>query len=210
MSEKLPKDQYISLLPLYLHLDPSPIPDLEALESFMVTATRPACIDSAAMSLNALAGLVVMCLIPTDAYPEIWSRVSAWMLFLHTYWDYLPGYCAFDEIQACANHTRIISIFVEHCETAAILFATRGVRRIIARALLVLLPDATPAARVLCPVLWNLLANGVGEMTNFEEIIDAVGGTLANLPSMLVKEIAQTVAASRSEMTVASIGAVMA
>ncbi|KAJ7938553.1 hypothetical protein B0H13DRAFT_1851507 [Mycena leptocephala] len=105
VAETLPKEQYLLLLPVfYLHLDLSTIPDANALEILMATATRLPCIDGALMSLNALAGLAVLGVIPIEALPDVWSRVSAWILFLHTYWDYLPG---FHMVNACTKNPLI-------------------------------------------------------------------------------------------------------
>ncbi|KAJ6580570.1 hypothetical protein DFH09DRAFT_1275690 [Mycena vulgaris] len=205
----IPLEQTKLLLPIfYLHLDPSPIPAPAALETLMATGTRLPCIDIAIMSLNALGWLATLEVIPVDAAPDVWSRVSKWVLFLHTYWDYLPGVHAADAIDACINHSRIILMLVNHLATAALIFEARGIRSIVARAWMARL-DEPHAKDHLLSLLLMFLADGMDDVGNFQEIIDGVGGSLDDMVIPLIKHTSRAVGAPKSDFAVASIQAIM-
>ncbi|KAJ6540082.1 hypothetical protein DFH09DRAFT_1090088 [Mycena vulgaris] len=89
------QDQIVLSLPaLYLNLDPGPIPDPNALDNLLSTGIKLPCIDGAAIALNGLASMSRMGLTPIDASHFLWPRAWKWIDFLHTYWDYLPGFLA--------------------------------------------------------------------------------------------------------------------
>ncbi|KAJ6580555.1 hypothetical protein DFH09DRAFT_1309875 [Mycena vulgaris] len=99
--------------------------------------------------------------------PDVWSRPSKWILFVHTYWAHLPGFRASDELIACEIHSRIILMFVTHTETDTVIV---GTRRIVAR------------------FSW-LFVVGLRDPMNFEEIVDGIGGSLPDLVSVLIHYI---------------------
>ncbi|KAJ6507628.1 hypothetical protein DFH09DRAFT_1288905 [Mycena vulgaris] len=133
-----PQDQIVLSLPaLYQNLDPGPIPDPNALDNLLSPGIRFPCIDGAVIALNGLASISRMGLTPidSDASPFLWPRVWKWIDFLHTYWDYLPGFSAADsETEACPHDAYILMTVARHEETARLIYATDGVRFLLARA----------------------------------------------------------------------------
>ncbi|KAJ7771333.1 hypothetical protein DFH07DRAFT_999502 [Mycena maculata] len=143
------------------------------------------------MALDALAGLVVLRVVPAEAVPDLWSRASARIFFLHTYWDSFRA-------------------FLHYPGTAEVIYRTLGVRRLVTRALVVLLHDDDSPARQICPLLWHLLHNGLEEEENFQEIVDALDNVAdIDLASLILKEMSQVLSAPKSHNTVASVGSIM-
>lgn len=210
--DNLPKDKSILLIPVfYLHLDPSLIPDPDALDTAISTSIMLPCIDAASMSLHALGSLIRIGAVPVDAYPHAWPRVWRWIEFFHTYSTCLPGFIDSAEI-ACVEHSIIISRLRTHPELSNVVSTTRGVRHIIATAWVHLLYNDSPTALHELPFFLGILADGIKDMSNFEEILDGVGGCEEDLASAVLKHISRglpvvsdVITASRSNPDAASL-----
>lgn len=210
----LPGDQAAILLPIfYLHLDPSTIPDPGRLDEIITAGTPLPSIDGAVISLNALSDLVEMSVVPVDASPDLWPRVWKWMHFLHSYWEYLPGFHASDEVKGCLKNSSIVLLLSQHPATALAISATPGIRRILATSWAAILHDVSlasqEAAKLELTRLLALLSRDIDDLSNLDEVVDGVGGSYNDLAAVIIEHISQGVAAPTSETVVTYLGAVI-
>ncbi|KAJ7712616.1 hypothetical protein B0H16DRAFT_1743943 [Mycena metata] len=172
------------LLPVYyIHLDPSKIPNPDALDKLVATATPLPAIDGACTALRALCDFVDLSVFPFDTAPDFWSRGWPWMQFLHTYWDYLPKFDRETEIHACVRYACVLAKLRGHTKTRDLIAQEQGVRYIFARAWAAILLDGVDIIRGSSIFnrsarLLPTLADDIQIPANFEEILDGVGGTL--------------------------------
>ncbi|KAJ6580569.1 hypothetical protein DFH09DRAFT_1275689 [Mycena vulgaris] len=141
-----------------------------------------------------------------EAAPEVWSCIPKWMFFLHPYWTHLPGFRASEELAACETHSRIIFMLTAYLETAAVIFETRGVRQIVARAWKSYIRDASPKRAL--PHFLTVLVEHLDNHADFEGNLEGVGGTIPDLVSVLIQQISYAVAAPKSKGTMMALAAV--
>ncbi|KAJ7160451.1 hypothetical protein C8R46DRAFT_1286281 [Mycena filopes] len=211
LARSMPEDEILGLLPVfYANLDPALIPSLETLDEILTTSTRLPTIQNAEESLSALAIVLRPERFPLDAAPEIWSRVWPWIEFLQLYYDCGPPRTTGQVVAAHLIFTQIIVKFSDHEPTSAVMFATKGVRRILA------VSWATgvhkkyeaeePATIGVISMPLSGLADRITDLGHLEEIIDACGGSFNALARTLVKNISQAVRHAKLPMAVTAIG----
>ncbi|KAJ7086199.1 hypothetical protein C8R44DRAFT_821145 [Mycena epipterygia] len=212
----LPEDQAVGLLPvLYVHLDPSSIPDPDVLDTIIATSTRLPCIDNASKSLYSLSTMARKRLFPLDAVPFLWARVSKWVFFLATYWDHLPGFNAAEQPIMRVAYCAILLRLKEHQQTSVVMSATRGVRRMYAASWATMvhyngIPDPNAPQASLAELTIPLLAlsnrmDDMKDINNFEEVVDACGGSYRDLAMVLTKHLSLATADSKSQMAVGAL-----
>ncbi|KAJ6535235.1 hypothetical protein DFH09DRAFT_1369644 [Mycena vulgaris] len=214
MTPDFPQDQIVLSLPaLYPNLDPDPIPDPNALDTLLSTGTKLPSIDGAVIALNGLASISRMGLTPIDASPFLWPRVWKWIDFLHTYWDYLPGFSAADsETEACLHDAYILMTLARHEETARLIYATDGVRFLLSRAWKILIykrsssPEVEEAALQDAGRILNIITFDMAHPRDAAEVLDALGGGIGDLAAAVVAHLARGTVLPKSDMSIAGQG----
>ncbi|KAJ7657186.1 hypothetical protein DFH06DRAFT_458926 [Mycena polygramma] len=205
----LTKDEAELLLPVfYINLDPGPIPDGDALETIVTTRTLIPSITCAFMSLRALGRIMGW-----SPASDIWARVWPWVDFLHTYWAHLPAIfptgeetflTAEDETYACIDHSPLLLGLALNYEPtlSTLILATPGVRNIFARTWAAFLAgDSLTAAQAVIHLVGALISD-IETPSNFEEIIDAVGGCHSELVALVIKHISYALEVTRKDIMV--------
>ncbi|KAJ7659425.1 hypothetical protein B0H17DRAFT_1337566 [Mycena rosella] len=210
----IPRDQARLLLPVfYVHLDPSRIPQPDALEAAIYAKLYLPSISAAVASMNGLNDLGDLLCVPDEAARDLWPRVWPWIDFLHTNWSCIPGLDDSSKTNAILIHSQILLMLADDVETSAIVAATSDVRALIARAWVTILDDnsiiSPPALMQGLGRHLNFLINGIGKQSNFREVVEGAGGALDHLASALVKHLDTAIATPKSPVPVASIRAVM-
>ncbi|KAJ6501109.1 hypothetical protein C8R47DRAFT_258479 [Mycena vitilis] len=101
-----PGVQYKPMLPVFYHsLNPVGIPSSGAVDVMCTTGEAIPTVAPAAFALYVIA---TMRGLPSDVYPEIWSRAWPWIEFLHTYHTHLAVAGLIDKVSLYAS-------FVELC-----------------------------------------------------------------------------------------------
>ncbi|KAJ6542909.1 hypothetical protein B0H19DRAFT_1310989 [Mycena capillaripes] len=196
----------IWLLPvLYLHIDPGTIPTPDEVDSIVANATRLPCIDAACEALKALGLFVDMPVFPHDVAPDLWLRVWPWMHFIHTYWQYLPGFDAKAEISACLSNSFLVAKLRVNEKVRNMTTAQAGLRVIFSRAWTAILlenglveqSDIYRQSGRLLPTL----TDGLNIPRNFEEVLDGAGCSLDRLATAILKQISLALADTRHKLT---------
>ncbi|KAF8195237.1 hypothetical protein K438DRAFT_801847 [Mycena galopus ATCC 62051] len=211
----LPHDEAIDLLPVfYANLDPSLIPSLDVLDNITGTLTHLPCIENASTSLSALSANSVVRnpLFPLAAAPDFWPRIWKWMEFLELYYDCIPARTISEVVSMRVTQSQILLKFGEHPQTCTEMFATKGVRRILAAAWTTTVHHAYAADEpaTLGIIALPLLAlSDMKDLQNLDEVVDGCGGSYNALVFTLTKNISQAVANSKSKVAVTSITPVL-
>ncbi|KAJ6479504.1 hypothetical protein C8R47DRAFT_1198201 [Mycena vitilis] len=198
---ELPNAQAVLLLPvLTANLDISRIPRPHDLDDLLISSPMPQ-VDCA------LVALLILSLLrnpgPEGAYPDIWAYAWPWIDFIHVYRDSLPAATNTSEMFASFIHALVILALAQHMPTRGAIESTPRVRRILAMAWKALIcndglwAQAGTYEKVLR--LLVLLAPRPGQPSDFEEMIEAVGGDLTDLASVFVTHVsrAQTMEAPK-------------
>ncbi|KAJ7660261.1 hypothetical protein DFH06DRAFT_1194130 [Mycena polygramma] len=195
LAPELPNTQAVLLLPVVVaNLDPSRIPAPHELDNLSTTSPMLQ-IDCAVVALLIFGQINHPT--PMGACLDIWSHVWPWIDFVHIYWDALPAVRGMDKMSVTVMHAYIILSLVRCGPThaQAVIETTRGVRRILAMAWKGLLDKdelwLEPGSLKDVGPLVALCTPMKGQRTDMEEIIEATGGDLENLASVLVKHVSR-------------------
>ncbi|KAJ7754825.1 hypothetical protein B0H16DRAFT_1541944 [Mycena metata] len=210
----LPDAEIQGILPvLYTHLDPALVPSLDMLENIITRSIHLPCLDNTVRALYALGEISERReSFPLDAARDIWRRVWKWIDFIHTYWDFLPGFPPEQGVTQIGNSMLLLQL-MNHPPTQRAMFMTPGVRRMIAAAWRSMLNyHATRHTRASLPELAHLLlslADGLKETKNFEEILDAFGGSHRNMADAFKYQLSLATAEAKSLGAIAVLHGVL-
>ncbi|KAJ7902297.1 hypothetical protein B0H13DRAFT_1882672 [Mycena leptocephala] len=186
---------------LYLHLDPSTIPTPDALDN----AARPTCIDAACTALQALSYFADLPVFSNcvDACWDLWQRAWPWILFFHTYWEYIPGYDPREQAAARLCHCSLVARLRAQTKTHHVSSAQPGLRSIFSRAWTTLLLDEDvtedPNLLTRSTCLLPALGRDMQIPQNFEEVVDGADGSFDRLASAIIKQISLIVASTQTD-----------
>ncbi|KAJ7622280.1 hypothetical protein FB45DRAFT_1091073 [Roridomyces roridus] len=196
-TRRLPQNERVMLTPiLYRHLDPSSIPSVADLDLAAVVDDVVARVNGPVLTLGGLIGQIQdRDLKPKAAAPDLWARVHPWLEFLHTYRVLFPNLPAFNEIQLPWVIAYLTLFFMDHPNTSAVIYATSGMRTLIASAWGEIVHD--PLYRVklhtklrMQSEMLSVLTHEITEPGHLEEIIAGVGG-YDQLAALVVEHISQ-------------------
>ncbi|KAJ7660254.1 hypothetical protein DFH06DRAFT_1194120 [Mycena polygramma] len=190
---ELPNAQAVLLLPVLIaNLDISRIPQPHDLDDLLVSSPMP-------QVECALVALLILSFLrnpgPESAYPDIWAYVWPWIDFIHFYRDSLPAASNTSEMFASFIHALVILALAQHMPTHSAIGSTPRVRRILAMAWKALIcndglwAQAGTYEKVLR--LLVLLTPRPGQSSDFEEIVEAVGGDVTDLASVFVTHVSR-------------------
>ncbi|KAJ7902278.1 hypothetical protein B0H13DRAFT_2513835 [Mycena leptocephala] len=160
---------------LYLHLDPSTIPTPDALDN----AARPTCINAACTALQALSYFTELPVFPNcvDACWDLWQSAWPWILFFHTYWEYIPGYDPREQAAAPMPLAWTTLLLDEDVPED---------------------PNLMPRSSCLLPAL----VRDIGIPQNFDEVVDGADGSFDRLASAVIKQISLIVTSTQTDTIV--------
>ncbi|KAJ7758277.1 hypothetical protein B0H16DRAFT_649472 [Mycena metata] len=202
----LPDHEVVGFLPvIYANLDPMLIPSPDILDAIFTSSTLPS-LENATKMLSCLATLSAI--LPLDAIPNLWPRVWSWMECVHLYYDCFPARTPPEIISTHLGHSQILLRFQEHPETALAMFATNGVRRILAKGWATMVDHSFRPEDPLSSTVIGLPLLALADMStqlHFQEVVDACGGSYKSLAATLTKNISQVVMNSKSSYAPGSI-----
>ncbi|KAJ7148324.1 hypothetical protein C8R46DRAFT_1044869 [Mycena filopes] len=177
-------DQLSKLVPVfYALLDPVRIPTSDQLEQAS-DATLFA-VDAAMLGLDGIYGPGT----PLDAAGDLWPRVWAWVQFLDTFRNYIPGFTPLSDENLYVDVIRFAGrLSSVDSRFAQLVTSTPGFQAILFRAWSVVLglKHSRERDRGLVAV-FTFLTNPFPP--NIAEILDGVGGTVDHLAAVLVGQI---------------------
>ncbi|KAJ7171493.1 hypothetical protein C8R46DRAFT_1349445 [Mycena filopes] len=218
----LPEEQASGLLPvIYVNTSASAIPDLDLLDRSIAESTLLPCITNAHQSISCLCSLArkKYSFIKYAAL-DLLPGVMAWLEFLHTYWIHLPTFHPFEQKVYRVAHAQLLLTFTEVKDerTEAAVYATPGFRKIVAGAWATMLqydvhdsPSFAVPETTLKELVIHLFALGreIERRHNFDEILDAFGGSHSDLVATLRTHIKHAVAEAKTELAVGALNAVL-
>ncbi|KAJ7761828.1 hypothetical protein B0H16DRAFT_1688436 [Mycena metata] len=208
----LPNHEALGLLPvIYANLDPMLIPSLDILDTLVPMSTLPS-LDNATKTLSCLATLARMQDFPLNAIPNLWPRSWQWIEFIHLYHSCIPALTPPEVISTHLIHSQILLKFGDHPETSTAMFATEGVRRILAKGWATMVDHSfrpgEPASSTVIGIPLLALSDTKTDV-HFQEVVDACGGTYKSLAFTLTKNISQVVMHSKARYASTSITPVL-
>ncbi|KAJ7779882.1 hypothetical protein B0H16DRAFT_727733 [Mycena metata] len=217
----LPEEQASGVLPVfYANLEPTLIPNLDVIDRIVDPSTSLPSVDNAVSSLSGL------CTLASKRYPflldaawDLWPRVLKWLEFLHTYWTCLPGRrTTFEQRVHRVGHASLLLRLADHEPTGTAIKAIPGFRRIVAGAWATMLHydvHDSPGFFAPRPKLVELtrhlfaMTDDIHTRRNFEEILDAFGGSFRDLVAALRKHISHAVSEAKSQIAVGALNAAL-
>ncbi|KAJ7655827.1 hypothetical protein DFH06DRAFT_1473988 [Mycena polygramma] len=179
------EERYKHCLPVfYFTLDPAKIPMDENLRSDPIRC--------ATMALDALRN-VCEAQAHKPAWPDLWPRVWAWIVFLHAYRDCFPD--DLGEPDVCLDLLVFYNCFGSDAATRVLISQTEGVRALVVDAWAFLLNTEERESHWGFSELCRALRDGIGIVrfnpiypTQVAEIVDGADGPLG-LASLVVKTL---------------------
>ncbi|KAJ7433633.1 hypothetical protein B0H11DRAFT_757731 [Mycena galericulata] len=192
---QLGPDSALFLPVLFANLNASGVPEAAALDNLLISGSPMHRIECAAVSLTAICDLIERRLVPPEAYRDLWPQIWAWVHFFHSYWDFLPLSDSARKIDHFIDHTTIVLSFFTHDPLQDTIRSTPGVRRVCAMVWRAIVDSdsictdhgaLSHITKFLC-----LFVEDEGNGTNFQEILDGVGGTVEDLASTMMKHLSR-------------------
>ncbi|KAJ7160483.1 hypothetical protein C8R46DRAFT_1223976 [Mycena filopes] len=210
-------DEVFGLLPVcYANLDPGLIPPLDILDddNDFAPSTHFSSIQNAEKCLNILTVAVRPRNFPLDAASDLWPRIWKWIDFLRLYRACGPPLTTsrLTRIQVHLINSQLILKCSAHSPSAEVMWATRGVRHVLAAAWETLVHqwyDANDPETLRVIALPLLALSHILELEDLEEVVDACDGSFTSLALTLKKNILQIVAHSEGERASSSITPVL-
>ncbi|KAJ6523866.1 hypothetical protein B0H19DRAFT_647163 [Mycena capillaripes] len=207
LNERLANQSPVHLPAFYANLDPDTIPCQHDLDTSSPSLDVISRLTSAYISLQALDSCADL---PNDVYPLLWSRVWAWISFIDTYDVHVHCVCQSDAsadtriAKRLANRLyflQTVERFRSHDKTRNLVNSADGVYTMVAEmwALYVernLFANSKGVFPVVCPFLSSPLTPA-----QFDEIVDALGGTQFDLAALTVKHIELMVCNPKKRLT---------
>ncbi|KAJ7018256.1 hypothetical protein C8F04DRAFT_1328457 [Mycena alexandri] len=184
------------------------------------TSTKLPAIDCAVKALRALQILTDHRTFPYDASLDLWRRSWPWISFVNTYSLQLPGFVTAEQsLHRVPAPMPVVALILKLLTDRAardIIYATPGVRRVIAEAW-ASLPYYDPTAPI-PPDYLNLedltayllaLTPRLEEPLNFEEIADALGGSRHDFATAIIRHTSLAVADGKTRAAVSAIHTIL-
>ncbi|KAJ7633930.1 hypothetical protein DFH06DRAFT_1479489 [Mycena polygramma] len=172
------------LLPVFFaNLDPEEIPTSEQLEVF-----SPHTEDTIARAVSALETIYSINMSKAVG-ADIWPRVWPWYNFINAHWDHLPGIELMPALIFHTDFLLFIGAFHDDPPSTALMLSTLGFRAMLVK-VWSLLPDVDEPKRLEMTLndLCGFIADcGARDRTNLEEMVEAAGGSLENLASLVTE-----------------------
>ncbi|KAJ7624119.1 hypothetical protein DFH06DRAFT_757165 [Mycena polygramma] len=186
-----PENEAILAFPaFFVNLDPSGIPSVAELD--VETSAPFPSVERAVVALSAMPLITVKTTFPRDAYGDIWPRVWAWLEFLHSYRDHIPGMPTLDG-RSYVTWCLLIKTLSLHKPIADLIARQRGVSAFVTRAWIMTV-DAPAADREDLQAYADcLMLLHPGDPANFSEILEEAGGTLDSLANLTVRHLASVI-----------------
>ncbi|KAJ7250977.1 hypothetical protein C8J57DRAFT_1238843 [Mycena rebaudengoi] len=213
VARSLTDDEAIGILPvIYANLDPYLIPPLDVMDKIADPLTCLPCIENAMKTLSSLCYILRNPLFPLAGIPDLWPQLWQWMEFLRLYLECVPGFTVSEVVSIHVSQSQILLRFGQHPQTCQTMFATKGVRRMLATVWATLVhhiysPDEPAKLGVIASPL--LALSDMKDAENMAEEVDGCGGSYKALALTLMRNISQAVAHSKSNMAVTSITPVL-
>ncbi|KAJ7177613.1 hypothetical protein C8R46DRAFT_1074732 [Mycena filopes] len=207
MARTMSGNEAFGLLPVfYANLDPQLVPSLDILDDIITTYTCLPSMENAQKALSSLSIILRPDNFPLEAAPELWARIWKWIEFLHLYYDCGPPLTTAEVFAIYLIHSQIILKFNQHPPSTAVMFATRGVRRILAVSWATGVhnyykPEEPASLRV--NALPLIALSHMEQPQDLEEVVDACGGTFTSLALTLIKNVSQAVEQAKFDMAAA-------
>ncbi|KAJ7690073.1 hypothetical protein B0H17DRAFT_1201870 [Mycena rosella] len=200
----------ILLIPvLFIHLDPSRIPTAEELDSILCSVDPDpelSRVTGATAALRAVSLMLEARVIPPSLYVDFFPHLYEWTVFIHAYWENIPGDYLLDLTQTYRASAIIILVLYQEDSIADIVSKAPGLRRILAEFWAKFVRKLLPGVDDMEPTyILQFLFNEITDANNFAEILDGIGGTESDLAYLLVQQINDTVARPVSRMTSMSL-----
>ncbi|KAJ7631595.1 hypothetical protein DFH06DRAFT_1223591 [Mycena polygramma] len=193
-------DRDIVLPVLYAALNPARIPELlQDLDSASDTfSIDDAPIVGALTALNMVSMGVAEKVYPPEVFCLLWTRMWPWIQLSDTHLEALPGMdTLFPPSQQYSDHLSVLWHLRADLKTREVIYATPGVRVVLARAWMTLLenPDCANEIgfRYACLLLDPL---HLFESQYLTDLLDGVGGTVTDLARVAVRHIQCVIGAS--------------
>ncbi|KAJ7661301.1 hypothetical protein DFH06DRAFT_1325616 [Mycena polygramma] len=196
-----PAEAALFLPALFVNVDSARIPDRNTLDALVSSSSHIPSVYLGVESIHAITRLALIRVLPANAFQDLWPHIWSWLDFIHTYWDYLPmlGDRA-SQRKAAVRHAIIICALDKDKETSVTIRSTPGVRRLLAAAwkekISGELRFSRDSLRFNGPFhaiggLLAIVADGNDKESNFDEILEGVGGNITDLASTMVQHLAR-------------------
>ncbi|KAF8181429.1 hypothetical protein K438DRAFT_1183569 [Mycena galopus ATCC 62051] len=202
-----PSSETILVLPaLFVNIDINRLPHPSELDTLLSNRARIPYIDLAFHSLRAISHLSSPSRIPVHASADLWPYIWNWMDFFHTYWDFLPTAQAFTQIILCIVHAPIILALDKDAQTSKAIRSTPGVRFVLAMAWRGMLGEdelfTRPGALLAISEAVSIATENAKQGSNFDELVEAAGGTVKDLASLVIQHFSRAQFTQKSKETV--------
>ncbi|KAJ7837470.1 hypothetical protein B0H13DRAFT_1912436 [Mycena leptocephala] len=128
------------------------------------------------------------------------------MDFFHTYWNFLPTAKALTQIMLCIVHAPIILALDKDAQTSKVIRATPGVRFVLAMAWRGMLGEdelfTRPGALLAISEAVGIATEDADQGSNFDELVEAAGGTVKDLASLVIQHFSRAQSTPKSKETV--------
>ncbi|KAJ7221500.1 hypothetical protein GGX14DRAFT_558992 [Mycena pura] len=183
---KLPDCQAVLIFPcLFLNLDVSGIPEPSLLDQPPLTLKVLSSIKCAYCALVGLKDLMGRSrMLPVDATPDLWPRVSKWVIFFYTFCEALHDFRPVDPAAVRLMLTVLLAALGVHEQTHELMCSTPGVHRMFAENWKATLQDDDLWQKEVFDSVTdflNVLVDIKGNPDRFLEVIEGLGGSLDDL-----------------------------
>ncbi|KAJ7602444.1 hypothetical protein DFH06DRAFT_1397406 [Mycena polygramma] len=199
VTEIIPPTEAVFVLPaLFVNIDSARIPDPSTLDSLLSSSSHIPSLLLAFESIRAITRLAVIHVLPVDAFQDLWPHIWNWLDFIHSYWDCLPMLGdRTSQVKAMVGHSVIIRALDKDENTSKNIRSTPGVRRLLAAAWKEKISgniqygsDPTHGPFLSIVELLTIITDGKDDKSNFDEILEGVGGNITDLTSTMVQHLA--------------------
>ncbi|KAJ7763008.1 hypothetical protein B0H16DRAFT_1455444 [Mycena metata] len=210
---EVPDPKRALLIPLlFAHLDPSRIPKPKQLDSILSDVARHPELDGIAGGLTALyevSELLDVRLIQHPLYAELWPRLYPWLIFAHTYHDYIPVEYSMGLAQLHRASAFIILTIRTHGSMKAVVEKATGLRYILAGYWAKIVRKIISTDVEVAYILSFLSDCEEEGAANFQEVLDGIAGDPRDLAYLLVQQIKVTVASTVNDATNMAVGSIL-
>ncbi|KAJ7658159.1 hypothetical protein DFH06DRAFT_1472845 [Mycena polygramma] len=190
-----PAEAALFLPALFVNVDSARIPDPSTLDSLLSGSSHIPSVYLGFESIRAISRLAAIGLVPVAVCRDLWPRIWNWLDFVHTYWDSIPMLVELGQETAIVAHSILLLAFDKDHETAKTMRSTPGVRRLLAAAWKRMIEGDLrtrdhAAFDIICDLL-SVVSDSNDLESNFDEVLDGVGGDINDLASTIVRHLSR-------------------